>query len=346
MQTSKSFLVLCAVAYCAALMPLHAADTDAQIKAREALEKKLSEMQGQSPAPATPPTAVTAQPKAQPAPTPAPAPPKKTPPPASTTPASRSTPPAQPVPPPAAPAAPAATAPPMVRTPPVQPAPAPPQSARPVLAAPPQADSASIAKAREALRQKMVELEGQTAPAVTPPVVTAPPPQPVVTAPPPQPVVTAPPPQPVVAAPPPPTTTAAPMVTPRAATPSTIAAPVAQPVPAPAPAAQLFNQPVLAGPAPSDPESIAKARAAMEERMKLLAAQPPPPQVSLAPPWQKPVPKPSGHSLASFPPLQAPPPVVSTAKRQRLDDLLLRYKADMITPEQYHEQRAKIIAEP
>jgi translation initiation factor IF-2 len=41
--------------------------------------------------------------------------------------------------------------------------------------------------------------------------------------------------------------------------------------------------------------------------------------------------------------MAAPP---ATAKEQRLAELLRRYKADEITPLQYHTERAKIIAEP
>jgi hypothetical protein len=48
----------------------------------------------------------------------------------------------------------------------------------------------------------------------------------------------------------------------------------------------------------------------------------------------------------SFKPLDAPPLPFGGDKQQRLDDLLTQYKADQITPQQYHEQRAKILAEP
>jgi hypothetical protein len=48
----------------------------------------------------------------------------------------------------------------------------------------------------------------------------------------------------------------------------------------------------------------------------------------------------------AFKPLEAPPSPVSVEKQQKLDDLLRKYKADELTPEQYHEQRAKILAEP
>jgi len=36
----------------------------------------------------------------------------------------------------------------------------------------------------------------------------------------------------------------------------------------------------------------------------------------------------------------------SADKQRRLADLLVKYQADAITPEQYHQQRAKILAEP
>lgn len=39
-------------------------------------------------------------------------------------------------------------------------------------------------------------------------------------------------------------------------------------------------------------------------------------------------------------------PAAPKTKRQKLAELLERYKADKITPIQYHEERAKIVAEP
>ena len=48
----------------------------------------------------------------------------------------------------------------------------------------------------------------------------------------------------------------------------------------------------------------------------------------------------------AFPPLAAPPSAVSADKDQRLQELLRKYRADQITPEEYHQQRAKILAEP
>jgi hypothetical protein len=45
-------------------------------------------------------------------------------------------------------------------------------------------------------------------------------------------------------------------------------------------------------------------------------------------------------------PIIAPGLPISMTKEQRLQALLARYKADQVTPEQYHTQRAAILAEP
>jgi hypothetical protein len=37
---------------------------------------------------------------------------------------------------------------------------------------------------------------------------------------------------------------------------------------------------------------------------------------------------------------------ISSDKQSRMSDLLRRYQADQITPEQYHQARAKLLAEP
>lgn len=62
---------------------------------------------------------------------------------------------------------------------------------------------------------------------------------------------------------------------------------------------------------------------------------------------------PKGQNTASppngaltFTPIVAPPLPISVEKQQKLGDLLRKYQADEITPEQYHEQRAKILAGP
>jgi hypothetical protein len=76
--------------------------------------------------------------------------------------------------------------------------------------------------------------------------------------------------------------------------------------------------------------------------------------VKPAPPAVKPeVMSPVKQINANFPgkelglrPIEAPPLPISTAKEAQLRALLEKYKADQITPEQYHAERAKILAEP
>ncbi len=92
---------------------------------------------------------------------------------------------------------------------------------------------------------------------------------------------------------------------------------------------------------------MAKAQQALNEKMKELAAQPPVPPTTPAPPSLTPWRKPSSvQGAPQFPPLQPPPPAVSPEKQQLLDALLRQYQADLITPEQYQDQRAKILAGP
>jgi len=49
---------------------------------------------------------------------------------------------------------------------------------------------------------------------------------------------------------------------------------------------------------------------------------------------------------ATYKPLEGPASPVNASQRQRLDELLSRYQADQVTPEQYHQERAKILAQP
>ena len=81
--------------------------------------------------------------------------------------------------------------------------------------------------------------------------------------------------------------------------------------------------------------------------MKELPAQPPVEAAIAAPKPQTPSRKPANlKGPLAFPPLQGPPPSISADKEQRLQELLQKYKADQITPEEYHQQRARILAEP
>ena len=112
------------------------------------------------------------------------------------------------------------------------------------------------------------------------------------------------------------------------------------------------------------PGDIDKAREAM--RGKLATLEPPPSTtpveatdpkrkaaenaaetVSEKPKTPKP-PKPAELQKTApvFEPLTGPPLPISDAKQQKLKDLLRLYQADQLTPEQYHQQRAKILAEP
>jgi hypothetical protein len=139
---------------------------------------------------------------------------------------------------------------------------------------------------------------------------------------------------------------------------------------APAPALKATPQPALAVPTPVDEASIAKAREALRQKMQQLEAQPPAPvgAAAFAPAVAKPgqakpqemaikpeakptavqaPKKPAGMKGAlAFPPIQGPPPSISADKQQRLAELLRKYRAEEITPEEYHQQRAKVLSEP
>jgi len=60
----------------------------------------------------------------------------------------------------------------------------------------------------------------------------------------------------------------------------------------------------------------------------------------------RPVKQPVVKSAPAFQPIQSPTLPISGDKQQRLSELLQKYRNDEITPEQYHEQRAQILAQP
>lgn len=144
-------------------------------------------------------------------------------------------------------------------------------------------------------------------------------------------------------------------------------APAVTPPPAqPAPEDNMAGQP----PVSSNPEAIEKAQRALEEKMNEMqttgsqtpaTAQAPMetarPKNNFQPvnpstvrtPSQPPValPEPNPYMVQTppgFTPLPPPPPAVSASKEQKLDKLLQLYMADKISPEEYHDQRAKILA--
>jgi hypothetical protein len=180
------------------------------------------------------------------------------------------------------------------------------------------ADTDTDAKLREALRKKIAELQAQPAPAAAQPAP--------------------------------------------APTPAAKAAPVAQPKPAAAKPAAAASQPV-------DQQSIDKARETLHKQMTELENQPPaattasnvPPKTAASPAAQKtaaaPAAKPEAQAkgekavkkpatgTTALAPIQVPPPAISGDKQTRLKELLRQYKAEEITAEQYHQQRAKVLGE-
>lgn len=51
-------------------------------------------------------------------------------------------------------------------------------------------------------------------------------------------------------------------------------------------------------------------------------------------------------NAATFAPVEPLPSAVPASKDAKLADLLRKYKADAITPEEYHKERAKVLADP
>jgi hypothetical protein len=116
----------------------------------------------------------------------------------------------------------------------------------------------------------------------------------------------------------------------------------------------------------ADPDAVAKAREALHEKMlqvepqPVVAAAPKPVHqtaqpaepaapanvhpVSQTSPAVAVVPPKKPKMSKGFDPLEGPASPISADKNQRLADLLQKYKSDQITPEEYHAERAKILA--
>jgi hypothetical protein len=174
-------------------------------------------------------------------------------------------------------------------------------------------DTPAQAAARAAMIQKMQELQGGSAPAAQNPA-------------------------PAQAAP---TEAAAPVVatpTPAAAAPAaTTVAPAETPA-ATAPAASTAAAVNQSG----DSAAQAAARAALDAKMAELGTL-----VTPAPAVVAQGKTPTARTAAEMgTPIVAPALPISMTKEQKLAELLSQYKADRISPEQYHEQRAAILAEP
>jgi hypothetical protein len=191
------------------------------------------------------------------------------------------------------------------------------------------ADSDKIAKAREAMRQKMNEVQAQN-PALMERPETTPAPAPRMTRPAPE-------------------------------------RPVLVEKPKPAPSAKVVKR--KAPPAPKKPKTKVEpatnfeplpdsAKVNEHPAPSVAATQTTPAAVQVTKPQpapqapravkrnQKTERKVSSSSTNRFPALEGPPSSFSASKQQKLDDLLRRYRADEVTPEQYHAERAKIVSEP
>ena len=138
------------------------------------------------------------------------------------------------------------------------------------------------------------------------------------------------------------------------------AAPVAsQPAPAASQSAPIYSAPPTTG--SSENEENLKLQEALREKM--IQNQQPKSAAPTAPspttqPWNQPytssqqehhvahAPRPSRQPAPSLPAMTAPPTGLSASKQQKLDELLQLYRADQITPQEYHERRAKILSEP
>jgi hypothetical protein len=104
---------------------------------------------------------------------------------------------------------------------------------------------------------------------------------------------------------------------------------------------KMAELPTEEPPSGASPEAIAKARQAMYQTMQQL-----PPDTTAPGAYQASRSPQPEMGRQQFPPLQGPEMPISADKVQRLHALLDRYKADLITPEQYQAERAKILATP
>ena len=308
MQISKFWAVACSAILCVSQTRSGAVDNEAQKKAREALENQLGAQPEQAaPAPVAPAPARTKPQKSR-REKPAPAPRVETQP--ATTPSADTVPltrplsvPSQPIPP-----APRPSLRPVpqrdLSTEPTQRL----ESSQPVRvqpAAPARVDSDKIAKAREAMREKMNEVQTQN-------------PEPT--------------PRPVVVAKPDPDQT-------ETAVKHAPSSPK-KPKKKVEPATNFEPLPDNAKVNDNSVPSVAASQTGPSANQNTTTAQPP----LRTKREQKS--KVSSTSASRYQQLEGPPSSFSAAKQQKLDELLRRYRADEVTPEQYHTERAKIVSEP
>ena len=161
---------------------------------------------------------------------------------------------------------------------------------------------------------------------------------------------------------------AAPAPVPQKPVPVTAPAPAAAPVPA-AVAVQATPTPPVPTPAPvvepapvtpiEDPAVVKAREDALNRAMGKsggFSEVPPPSNTGNATPVQLQVAptkasasanlSPKAPQPGEYKPLVAPPSPINAAKAAKLAELLEKYRADQITPDQYHAERAKILGTP
>jgi hypothetical protein len=123
-----------------------------------------------------------------------------------------------------------------------------------------------------------------------------------------------------------------------ASTSPTAAKPRQSPAPA-GPASTAASSSVVgpADPTPMSPSAEARARAALRQKIATLDSQEATKSTGVT--WAS---DPLASNLAQSP----IPPAVSSAKEQKLSELLTLYRANVLSPEEYHKRRAAILAQP
>ena len=94
-------------------------------------------------------------------------------------------------------------------------------------------------------------------------------------------------------------------------------------------------------PAPATPGEKQMDFATLRQKV----AEPWPEGNASAPPSTA-TPRASKSQPLTFTPMEAPESPIPASKEQQLQQLLDQYRADQITPQDYHEKRAKILSEP
>lgn len=316
MHILRNFLVAFSIAAVAAPVYLRAEDTDAQAAARAALRQKMQELNGGQPAaatqetaPATNAVAPTPSPDQAPAATPSSRPMRPRP--VLPSAPNRSTL-GQPVPPPVATPAPE----PMGSAPVAVEKPAPP-SALTVTEPTEPANNDLIEQARAATRARILELEKQKKSAATPES------------------------QPAYQTPT--QTPAQPATTETKPSKEEIRAEKERKAAEKRAAEEKAAQERATAKKMAEEKAAAEKAAEKEARQKKTAQSKPAEKKSKTQETKAKAMKEAPPVLA---PLPAPPPAVPASKEEKLNALLQQYESDKITAEEYHDQRAKILAEP